>query len=104
MFLLAAALGSPALADERIANGKALIKSWGCTQCHGLTGNDRSAQEFPVPMLAGQPADFLVRRLKQYKTVDLDDPVWRRKTRLTQGLSERDMADIAAYYEAQKRY
>ncbi len=97
-------LACPALADGDVANGKKLIKAWECTQCHGLTGNDRSAQEFPVPMLAGQPEAYLIRRMIQYKTLDLGYKPWRRMKSYTKGLSEQDIADIAAYYSAQKRY
>jgi cytochrome c553 len=96
---------SPALADGDVEKGKALIKAWSCTQCHGLTGNDRSAQEFPVPMLAGQPAAFTVNRLVQYKTIKMEnDKSWTRMATFAQGLSRQDMIDIAAYYESQKRY
>lgn len=105
LLLLAVLVTSSALADSDPENGKALIKSWGCTQCHGLTGNDRSTAEFPVPMLAGQPAGFIVKRLNQYKAIEMkNDKSWERMRKTVKGLSEEDMADIGAYYEAQKRY
>ncbi len=61
--LLVDLAAQPALAGGDVERGKALVKSWQCSVCHGLTGNDRSAKEFPVPMLAGQPEEFIVRRL-----------------------------------------
>ena len=105
LWVLLTFMTTSALAGGDPDKGKVLIKSWNCTQCHGLTGNDRSAQEFAVPMLAGQPAAFIVMRLKQYKSTSMEgDKSWERMTTFAQGLSETDMQDIATYYEAQKRY
>jgi len=57
-------------------------------------------------MLAGQPATYLVEQMKNYaegmrvsSTKNFD--VMVKELRL---LSETDFEDIAAYYEAQKRY
>ncbi len=98
-------VASVALAEGDIVNGKKLIKKWDCMRCHGLTGNDRSSKDRPIPMLAGQPAGYLVKAMNDYKTgarADFDN--WPRMSRLVKGLSDQDIEDIAAYYEAQKRY
>jgi len=102
-FVLLAVARASAEGDPE--NGKALIKSWRCVVCHGLTGNERSALGQAVPMLAGQPASFLLKRLKEYKSGRLADSKEEQKmSQLVQGLSDAEMMDIAAYFEAQKRY
>ena len=59
----------------------------------------------PVPMLAGQPAAFIVKRLKEYKIGRLADSNEEKKmSLLVQNLTDAEMTDIAAYFEAQKRY
>ncbi len=56
-------------------------------------------------MLAGQPAVFLAKRLIEYKTSELNHiKDWSKMGTLVQGLSEKDIELIAAWYEAQKRY
>jgi len=98
-------IAGSANADGDAKEGKARAKSWGCFECHGLSGNDRSAQEFPVPMLAGQPAAFLAGRLGLYRRLDRpDDASWTRMRTYAVGLDDADAADIAAWYAAQKRY
>ena len=82
-----------------------LIEKWDCIRCHGLTGNDRSSEDQPTPMLAGQPAGYLVKAMNDYKTgvrANFDD--WPKMSKLVRGPSNQDIEDIAAYYETQKRY
>ena len=106
LFLAAVVLSAtPGSADEDMKKGKALIKKWGCIECHGMSGNTRSASTREVPMLAGQPATFLAKRIAEYKLGkhdDLDD--WSKMGTLVRGLSEKDITDISGYYAAQKRY
>jgi cytochrome c553 len=43
--------------------------------------------------------------MNEYKTeVRADIDTWSRMSKRVQGLSDQDMEDIAAHYEAQKRY
>ena len=94
-----------ALAEGDPVNGKKLAKKWDCTRCHGLSGNTRSSEDEPVPMLAGQPAGYLVKATNEYKTgARADFDTWSRMSKLVQGLSDQDIEDIAAHYAAQKRY
>jgi cytochrome c553 len=106
--MLAAIVGlaSGASADGDLAKGRMLAQSSACIQCHGEDGNARSTTLQPIPMLAGQPAAYLVQQMKDYaegkrlsstKNFELMVRELRR-------LSEKDFEDIAAYYEAQKRY
>ncbi len=98
-------VASVALAEGDPVNGKKLAKKWDCTRCHGLSGNTRSSEDEPVPMLAGQPAGYLVKATNEYKTgARADFDTWSRMSKLVQGLSDQDIEDIAAHYAAQKRY
>ena len=98
-------LAGTAWAEGDPAKGKKLVKSWECKDCHGISGNARSAPDQPVPMLAGQPASYLIKRMKEYKA-DLHDDLqhWSRMTKFIDGLSDQDIEDIAAHYAGQKRY
>lgn len=98
-------VASVAWAEGDPVNGKKLINKWDCIVCHGLSGNTRSSEDRPIPMLAGQPAGYLVKAMNDYKTgARADFDTWSRMSRLVKGLSDQDIEDIAAYYEAQKRY
>ena len=98
-------VASVALAEGDIVNGKKLIKKWDCIVCHGLSGNTRSSEDEPVPMLAGQPAAYLVKAINEYKAgTRADFDTWSRMSRRVKGLSDQDIEDIAAHYAAQKRY
>ena len=96
---------SVAWAEGNAANGKKLVKKWDCISCHGLSGNNRSSADEPVPMLAGQPAGYLVKAMNEYKAeIRSDIDTWSRMSKRVQGLSDQDIEDIAAHYEAQKRF
>ena len=94
-----------ALAEGDPASGKKLIKKWDCIVCHGLSGNNRSSEDEPVPMLAGQPPGYLIKTMNEYKSgarTDID--TWSRMSMRVKGLSDQDIEDIAAHYAAQKRF
>ncbi|MCX9156130.1 cytochrome c [Niveibacterium sp. 24ML] len=71
-------------------------KSAACAACHGADGNS-AAPDFPK--LAGQHADYLVRALTDYKAGKRKNPIMMG---MAAPLSKQDMADLAAYYSAQK--
>jgi cytochrome c553 len=76
-----------------------------CTRCHGVDGNARSTSLQVVPMLAGQPAAYLVQEMVNYAEGTRTDSSKNGQMAKELGLlSEADFEDIAAYYEAQKRY
>ena len=83
----AAASGNPAL-------GKA--KSATCVACHGEDGRG-IAPNFPV--LAGQHADYLIHSLKQYRSGERNNALMAP---MAAGLSDTDIADLAAYYAAMR--
>lgn len=69
-----------------------------CIGCHGIQGYQASFPEIhKVPMISGQGANYIVSALTAYKKGDRKHPSMRG---VTDNLSEQDMADIGAYYEA----
>lgn len=91
---LALGLAAPAWAGDAAA-GKAKADQV-CASCHGPDGNSASAD---FPRLAGQHADYLANALRQYKTGKRANPLMKG---FAVTLSDQDMADLAAYYAAQK--
>jgi cytochrome c553 len=69
-----------------------------CIGCHGLPGYQSSfPQVYKVPKIAGQNAKYIVAALNGYKSGDRKHPSMRG---IAGSLSDQDMADVAAYYEA----
>jgi cytochrome c553 len=79
--------------DIAAGKGKAAM----CSACHGASGI--SAAE-SYPNLAGQHADYITKQLKAFKSGDRKDPVMAP---MAAGLSEQDMADVAAYFASLPR-
>lgn len=74
-------------------HGKALAGT--CASCHGETGispNDA------FPSLAGQLPTYLYRQLHDYKDGSRKNPLMQN---FAMGLSDQDMADLAAWYSKQ---
>ena len=70
-----------------------------CIGCHGIKGYQASFPEIhKVPMISGQGAKYIVAALNAYKKGERRHPTMRG---IAAGLSDQDMADIAAYYEQQ---
>jgi cytochrome c553 len=76
-----------------VAAGKALAKN--CAICHGETG---VASNPAWPKLAGQKAGYLANALKAFKAGLRKDPTMAGVAR---GLSDSDIANLAAYYSVQ---
>lgn len=69
-----------------------------CIGCHGIKGYQASFPEiYKVPMISGQSAKYLSAALIAYQKGERKHPSMRG---IAEGLSEQDIADIAAYYEA----
>ncbi len=84
---------SPARGGGDLAAGRALAKN--CAGCHGETG----AGGNPAwPKLAAQKPGYLVNALKAFKAGLRKDPMMAGVSR---GLSDADIANLAAYYAAQ---
>lgn len=71
-------------------------KATACAGCHGENGNS-SATNFPK--LAQQHATYLIKTLNAFKSGERNNPMM---SPIAMGLSDKDMADIAAYYAEQK--
>ena len=83
----------PTLAKGNIEDGKS--KSMLCSACHGQDGNSINPE---WPSLAGQHGKYFVNTLKAYKNESRKNAVMYP---LVMTLSEQDMMDLAAYYQAQ---
>ncbi len=76
------------------------IKVAACVGCHGIPGYKA---DFPtvysVPMLGGQNAKYIETALKEYQKGERRFPTMIATAR---SLSDQDIADVAAYYAAQR--
>jgi len=88
--LLATSL--PALAADAQAGQQ---KAASCQGCHGTAGKAAVAL---YPNLAGQNADYLAHALQAYKKGERSGGQAEVMKAFVAGLSEEDMADLAAYY------
>jgi cytochrome c553 len=71
-----------------------------CIGCHGIPGYKATFPEvFQVPMIGGQSAKYIESALKAYKKGERKHPSMRG---IAEGLSDQDIADVAAYYSQQK--
>jgi cytochrome c553 len=94
---VAAACGAHAVeGNAEAAKGKLSM----CIGCHGLEGYRTAFPSvYHVPRLGGQHPAYIVSALQAYKKGDRAHPSMRA---IAEGLSDQDMADLAAYYGAQK--
>ena len=67
-----------------------------CSGCHGIGGYRTVFPEvYHVPKLGGQHAAYLVKALQEYRAGSRSHPSMKA---IAAGLSDQDMADLAAYY------
>jgi cytochrome c553 len=94
-----AASSSAGLPDGRIAVGEQLAAAKGkatgqsCVDCHGAEGN--VPLDASYPKLGGQYADYLAYALQSYRSGTRDHSLM---TPQAAGLSDQDIADLAAYF------
>ncbi len=93
VFLTTLLAAMPVLAEGDAAAGQ--TKSAGCAGCHGPDGNSPSDA---FPKLAGQHGEYVIRQLKLFKSGGRQNPIMAG---MAAGLSEQDMADVAAFYAGQ---
>ena len=86
------AIGAAQAAGDPAA-GK--VKAAGCVGCHG--GNGQGIP--PNPALAGKSEDQLLQALQDFKSGKRSNAVMKA---LTAGLSDQDMANLAAYFASLK--
>lgn len=88
-----ASTGAQALEGNAAAGAR---KNAMCIGCHGIAGYHASFPDvYRVPKISGQNAAYIVSALTAYKTGARQHPTMRG---VADGLSEQDMADLAAYY------
>ena len=80
------------VADAKAAENKVAM----CIGCHGIAGYKTAFPEvYSVPKIGGQHAGYIVKALQGYKSGERSHPTMRA---IAAGLSDQDMADLAAYY------
>ena len=90
--LMAGIPGAAPAADPEAGRRKAEV----CGACHGTDGNSTLPG---TPSLAGQPVFFTHWQLIKFRDGRRKDP---QMSPFAQNLSDTDMADLAAYYQAQR--
>lgn len=71
-----------------------------CVGCHGIPGYKASYPEvYEVPKIGDQNAKYIENALHEYKKGERKHPTMRG---IAAGLSDQDMADVAAYYSQVK--
>lgn len=91
-----ALLAAPLAADAGDAAKAISLSANLCASCHGEDGNSMVPM---FPKLAGQQAVYLLRELKDYKSGKRVSEVMQP---IVSGLSEDDLANLAAFYASQK--
>ena len=86
---------APAIAASPISTGERLAAT--CTACHGTRGSKLAT--LALPTLAGQPKQTLLANLKAFKEGSRPATIM---TQLTRGYSDEQLAQIAAWFAAQK--
>ena len=67
-----------------------------CIGCHGIPGYRTAYPDvYHVPKIYGQQQAYIVKALQAYKTGERTHPSMRG---IARGLTDADMADLAAYY------
>jgi cytochrome c553 len=81
-----------AAGDPAAGKAKAAV----CAACHGANGQGVS----PNPALVGKSEDDMLQAMKDYKSGKRANAVMKG---ITAGLSDQDMANLAAYYASLKK-
>lgn len=69
-----------------------------CVGCHGIEGYKTAFPEvYNVPKIGGQHPAYIIKALQAYKSGERDHPSMKG---VAASLSDKDMADLAAYYSA----
>jgi cytochrome c553 len=94
----AATMATAADVVGNAANGAKI--NGACIGCHGIPGYRTAFPEvYQVPMLGGQSDKYIQSALNAYKKGDRKHQSMRG---IAEGLSDQDIADLAAYYSQQK--
>jgi cytochrome c553 len=100
LLVLASVAQVSAAADAQGDASAAKYKVAMCIGCHGIPGYKATYPEvYRVPMLGGQSEKYIVAALTAYKKGERSHP---SMVGIAKGLSDQDIADVAAYYAQQK--
>ena len=100
LLVLASVAQVSAAADAQGDANAAKNKVAMCIGCHGIPGYKETYPEvYRVPMLGGQSEKYIVAALNAYKKGERSHP---SMVGIAKGLSDQDIADVAAYYAQQK--
>lgn len=91
MALILLGAGGPVIAADIKAGRQVAL---GCQGCHGMDGLSKQPD---APNLAAQPAIYLVKAMAEYRAKARQH---EQMNVVAQALSEREVADVAAYYAA----
>lgn len=94
----AAATAAPAATAGSVERGRQL--TFTCQGCHGVTGYKNAYPNYHVPRIGGQPAQYLVNALTEYRNGTRKHPTMQAQA---QSFSTQDIADIAAYLSELKQ-
>lgn len=93
---IALGFGIPAIAAGSAEAAKSKVSM--CVGCHGIPYYRTAYPEvYQVPKIAGQPPEYIAKALKAYREGARNHPSMRG---IAGGLSDADIADLAAYYGA----
>ena len=96
--LVLSALALPAVAQQAGNAQAARAVNSACAGCHSIPGYQSSfPQVYRVPMIAGQSAKYIEAALQAYKRGERNHP---SMTAIALGLTDHQIADLAAYYAA----
>lgn len=93
---IAAFLSSGALENKEVV-GTPPPATQTCVACHGADGAKTVAPDYPK--LAGQPADYLVHALKDYKSGKRKNPIMAG---IISGVDEKDFEALAEFFSKQQ--
>ena len=95
--LLATSVGAQTPAGVAAGNAtEGAKKNSMCIGCHGIEGYKTAFPEvYSVPRIGGQHPAYFVKALQAYKSGDRKHP---SMVGIAATLSDKDMADLAAYY------
>lgn len=88
------AASATVMAAGDVAAGKTKVAV--CAACHGADGNSPSDM---FPKLAGQGEAYLIKQLEEFKSGVRANAIMAP---MAAGLSEQDMADVAAYFSSKQ--
>ncbi len=94
LIAIAGLINSPLQAGDAGA-GATAYNAKGCVGCHGLSGKKPIAD---YPVIGGKPADFLATELNKFRSGERNNPIMMP---MAAGLSDADVANLAAYLETQ---